>query len=195
MAKFRITCTGVDPLLMHNARLSDPLDEIARSLGKITGKRKKTEDDHREIGHLEFIGGLYFDADFGPYIPGQNFERMLVDAAKKRKLGTTVKSALVIETNVNPVVYSGPREIEALWADQNFVLRSSAKVGMQRVQRTRPMFRQWEVSADGFLDTNELEAEQLADIVTIGGRLIGLGDWRPRYGRFNGAVEILDGSA
>lgn len=194
MAKFRITCVGIEPLLMHNARLSDPLDEIAKKMKKISGKRTKTEDDYLELGRLEHMGSLYFDNEFGPFIPGQNFERMLVDAAKSVKLGTKIKAALIVETNVNPLVYEGPRTIDGLWQDANYVHRASAKVGMQRIQRTRPMFRKWQVYADGHLDTQQVNIEDLHNVVDIAGRLVGLGDWRPRFGRFSGSVEILDGS-
>ena len=194
MAKFRLTCTGVEPLLMHNAQLSDPLNDIAKKMKKVSGKRTKTEDDYLELGRLEHMGGLYWDSELGPFIPGQNFERMLIDAAKNVKLGTKCKAALVVLTNVNPIVYDGPRTIEGLWADANFTHRASAKVGMQRIQRTRPMFRQWQVYCDGHLDTQQINPEDLTNVVDIAGRLVGLGDWRPRFGRFTGSVEIVDGS-
>jgi hypothetical protein len=176
---------------MHNAQLSDPLNDISRKMKKISGKRKKTDDDHLELSRLEHMGGLYFDPEFGPCIPGQNFERMLVDAAKKIKLGTQVKSAVVVQTNMNALVYQGPRTVEGLWEDKNYVHRASAKVGTSRIQRTRPMFRKWEVSADGLVDTEQLNEAELEQIVDIAGRLIGLGDWRPRFGRFTGKVEML----
>jgi hypothetical protein len=191
MSKFRLTCSGREPLLMHNAQLSDPLNDIARLIKKISGKRKKTDDDHLEMSRLEHMGGLYLDGEFGPCIPGQNFERMLVDAAKKIKLGTQVKSAVVVDTNMNPLVYQGPRDADGLWKDKNFVHRTSAKVGTSRVQRTRPMFRQWEVTADCLVDTEQLNEAELEQIVDIAGRLIGLGDWRPRFGRFTGKVEVI----
>lgn len=192
MAKFRLTCTGVDPLLMHNARLSDPLDDISKKIKKISGKTKKTEDDYLEMSRLEHMGGLYLDSEFGPYIPGQNFERMLVDGAKHMRLGPKIKAALIVETNVNPLIYEGPRTIEGLWSDANYVFRASAKIGTKRIQRTRPMFRRWQVCADGHLDTEQVNVEDLHTIVDIGGRLVGLGDWRPRFGRFTGTIEILD---
>jgi hypothetical protein len=194
MAKFRLTCTGVEPLLMHNARLSDPLDDVSLRIKKVSAKRKKTEDDHHEMGRLEHWGSLYIDAKFGPFIPGQNFERMLVDAAKKIKLGTQVKLAVIVETNVNPLIYHGPRTVEGLWEDKNYVHRASAKVGTSRIQRTRPIFQQWEVTADGFIDTEQINPAEFDQIVDIAGRLIGLGDWRPRFGRFRGSVEMIDGA-
>lgn len=193
MAKFRLTLKGTEPLLMHNVRLADPLDDITKMIKKVSGKRKKTEDDHHEMARLEHMGSLYIDPELGPYIPGLNFERMLVDAGKKLKLGTTVRSALMIPTNVHPLVYQGPRTVEGLWADKNYVHRASVKVTTSRVERTRPIFRQWEVSVDGEVDTEQLNPGELHQIVDIAGRLIGLGEWRPRFGRFAGKLEMLDG--
>lgn len=192
MAKFRLTCTGVDPLLMHNARLSDPLDKIAKQMKAISAKTKKTEADHLELGRLEHMGGLYLDSEFGPYIPGQNFEAMLYKAAGQVKNTPKVKSALIVETNVNPLIYKGPRTVDDLWGDLNFVHRASVKISQKRIMRTRPVFRQWEVSCDGNLDTQQVNPDELHQLVDIGGRLIGLGDWRPRFGRFTGKVEMLD---
>lgn len=190
MAEFTLTCTGLDPLLVHNARLSDPLDEVARAMSKVSAKRKKTDEDHEEMARLEHMGGLYFDAELGPVMPGQNIERMLVDAAKKFKLGSTLKSALIITDRVVPIVYKGPRTIEGLWADKTFVHRASVKVGMSRVMRTRPIFPQWEIEATGDMDESQLDQRQLEQIVELAGRLIGCGEWRPRFGRFRGEVKF-----
>jgi hypothetical protein len=187
--KFRLSVTGETPLLMHNARLSDPLDEFALKMKRVSGKRKKTEDDHREMGDLEFLGGIYHDDQLGPYIPAQNFERCLIDAAKKVKLGSQLKPAMVITTEVNPLAYSGPRDLEGLMKDENFRHRASAKVGMQRIMRVRPHFREWSTYTVGELDTEQLDLVQLKQIVEIAGKMIGLGDWRPRFGRFTGSVE------
>ena len=119
---FRITLEGTGALLMHNARLSNPLDPAAKAIKKVSGKRNKTEDDHAEMAHLEFIGSLYYDKDAGPYIPGENLWRCLYDAAKKSKRGPKVKEGLLITTDVNPLVGYGSkaRDPESLWADENF---------------------------------------------------------------------------
>lgn len=195
LVKFRVHMSGIDgsALLMHNARLSDPLDEYARKIKKVSGKRKKTEEDHQEMADLEWLGGIYHDIDLGPFVPGQNIERCLCDAAKKIKLGTVVKSALVIESNINALAYDGPRELSVLAADGNYRHRGSAKVGTARVMRTRPYFRQWATYADGQYDNTQLDMDQLVEIVDIAGRIIGLGDWRPRFGRFTGRVEQIKG--
>ena len=187
---FRITLEGTGPLLMHNARLSNPLDPAAKAIKKVSGKRNKTDDDHAEMAHLEFIGSLYHDPDAGPYIPADNIWRCLYDAAKKSKRGPKVKEGVLITTDVNPIAgYGGPRDAEKLWADENFRHFASAKVGQVRVTRCRPMFRTWKVEAEGILDANVLDFAELEQIAETAGSLIGLGDWRPRFGRFTATVE------
>lgn len=191
MTQFRLTCTGTTPLLMHNARLSNPLDDVAKKMKRITAKRTKTEEDYEELARFEHMGGLYFDPDVGPYVPGQNFERCLVDAARITKSGKKIERGVFVETDVNPVSYDGPRDIDGLWKDANFRHAASVKVGMQRVTRTRPYFREWVVAADGMFDAAVINLEELQEIADTAGRMIGLGDWRPRFGRFTAELEKI----
>jgi hypothetical protein len=175
---------GTAPLLMHAARLADPLDPAAKMLAAVTSKRKKTDDDHMEVARLEFIGSLYLNDPFGPYIPAPNLETCLFRGATKTRAGTTMKSALFIPNDVNPLIYRGPRDAEGLWADKQFVHRASVKVGTSRVMRTRPVFPTWQCQFTGYLDNEQLDQAAFAGIADTSGRLVGLGDWRPRYGRF-----------
>lgn len=190
MAEFMIEITGVSPLLVHSARLSDPLDPATKAMAKVSGKRQKTDDDHAELGKLEHAGSLYFDEREGPFVPGQNIEACLFRAASKTKLMSALKTALLIPEMVNPLIYRGPRTIDGLWADKAFVHRASVKVGTSRVIRTRPVFASWALTVAGSLDTEVVDPDQFAQIVETAGRLIGLGDWRPRYGRFESKLEI-----
>lgn len=190
---FRITLEGTGALLMHNARLSNPLDPAAKAVKKYSSKRKKTEDDHAEIAHLEFIGSLYFDPSGGPYIPGDNIWRSLYDAALKSRRGPKIKEGVLITTDVNPLGGFGkrPATAEELWKDENFRHYASAKVQRQRVTRCRPIFRTWKVEAEGILDTDVLDFSDLEQIAETAGLLVGLGDWRPKYGRFSATVAKL----
>lgn len=189
--EFRLRITGTGPLLMHSGRLIDPLDPIAKAMSKVTAKRKKTEEDHLELARLEYLGGLYLIEGIGPYLPGENISRALVDAAKITRNGRNLTRALLITTNENPIAYTGPRTADGLWADENFRLRSPAKVQMSRVMRTRPMFRDWATTADGILDTDVLDFDEFTRIAATAGQMVGLGDWRPRYGRFTVQVQAL----
>lgn len=187
----RITLIGTTPLVMHNIRLADPLDPATRALRAVTSKRKKTDEDHEEAARLEFIGGLYMDPDAGPYVPGENIERCLADAAKVTRQGRAIQQALFVKSDVNPVGYSGPRDPARLWADANFRLVKAVRVTNARVMRTRPMFRQWAVEATAVLDASIVSIDDLRSITDTAGIRIGLGDYRPRYGRFTAEVDEL----
>lgn len=191
MIEFSITLHGTAGLLMHSARLSNPLDPAAKALKKVSAKRSKTDDDHEEMARLEHAGGLYHDIDLGPYIPGENIARALVDGAKLSKRGVKVTRGVFISSDINPLSYDGPRDIDGLWKDGRFRHMASVKVGTARVMRCRPFFQNWALEATGILDPSVLELDEIADIATTAGQMIGLGDWRPRYGRFTATVERI----
>lgn len=201
---FRIQLTGTAPLLMHNSRLADPLDSAAKALAKKTGKKTgKTDDDHREIARLEHLGGLYYDDIAGPYVPSDNIWRALYDSATKRRLGKIVKECVVFDASpdhpnpdgINPLRYNGPRDTDGLWKDENFRYTVSAIVSRKRIMRTRPKFPEWSVEAYGILDPGGpnsptgLDWEKFVEIARVAGEIVGLGDWRPKYGRFVATVE------
>jgi hypothetical protein len=190
MIEFSITITGTSPLLMHNSRLANPLDPATKALKKYTAKRNKTEEDHELIARLEFAGGLYFDEHGGPFIPGENISRCLVDGAKLTKQGVKVTRGLFIKTDVNPIAYNGPRDEDGLW-DKGWRHMASVKVGTSRTMRCRPWFPEWRVQAEGLIDPAVLELSDVAGIADNAGALIGLGDWRPRFGRFTAKVEKI----
>lgn len=189
MKKFEIHLTGTAPLLMHNSRLSNPLDPAAKALKALTGKQRKTDDDHEAIARAEFLGGLYHLDGVGPYVPADNIWRCLYNAAKKTKRGPSVKEGVFITSDINPLSYKGPREPDALWADANFRLIASVVLMGKRLQRCRPMFPQWSLIAEGLYDENILDFREIEAFAETASRVIGLGDWRPRYGRFDAAVK------
>lgn len=191
MIKFRITLDGTAELLMHNSRLANPLDPATKALKRVVDKRNKTAEDYEQIARLEHVGSLYIDPGVGPYIPSDNIWRTLFDAAKKHKMGPRIKEGVVFQNAVNPIAYKGPRDAAGLWADENFRHMASVKVGTRRTMRCRPMFKQWRTEAEGILDPNVLDLQDLANIAETAGSVIGIGDWRPRYGRFVASVEVF----
>lgn len=195
MKKFTITLTGEAPLLMHNAQLSDKFNPITREMAKITAKRtKKTDDDEWELRRLEFMGGLYYDPDLGPFIPAENMEASLAKAAGLTRNGQDVKRGVRINTAQAPLMYDGPRDRDGLWNGGDTAGHAhfaSVKVGQARIIRTRPVFRKWMVEFDGIIDPNILDPESLDEFLGKAGTMIGLGDWRPRYGTFTHELKVL----
>lgn len=191
MARFRITCEGTSPLLMHSARLADPLDPIVKEIKKFSSKKKKTDDDHERMAYWEFVGGMYHTDPSGPYVPAANFRKAFIEAARKSRDGKNVEQGMFVDTLVNPILYNGPRTIDELWRDKNFVDRSCVKVQASRLMRTRPIFHKWAVDAECTYDPALLDFDKIVAFARIAGDYIGLCDYRPLYGRFRVKLEAL----
>lgn len=187
----RLELTGTSPLMMHNVRLADDQDPYTKEIGKLTAKKnKKTEDDKHEIDRLSFAGGMYYDDDLGPYIPAENIFRCLMEAGKITRSGKTIERGLIFHATRAPLEYDGPRDLDALWNDGEppFVDRRMVKVQQDRIPRVRPIFPTWAASIEVDIDTRVVDPEQFTDIVSQAGKLIGLGDFRRFYGKFDGKV-------
>jgi hypothetical protein len=168
---------------MHSGRLADPLDEAARELARWSGKRNKTLDDHRELSRVEWYGGLYVDTDGRPCLPGEVIEAALVEGAKAFKLGKASKGGLIVLGDW-PLEYDGPKTADALWKHGGYLKRAGVRVKQNRVIRSRPIFPQWSCSFEVQWDPHAIKSEdQLLEIAESAGRS-GVGDWRPKFGRF-----------
>ena len=188
--RIRIEMTGKSPLVMHNAQLSDPLNEWVKLMAPLNAKRKKTEEDHEQIGRLEYGGSLYVGADGRIVMPTDNLKRCFVQGAKLSKKGKAVERALLPTAMEFPVAYKGPQDAKALADDPNFRFRTSVRVGASRVQRTRPRFRDWQITSEWELQSDLLDLDDLKHIVGIAGSIEGLGDHRTLgSGRFEAKVS------
>lgn len=191
--RIQIELTGITPLVMHNVRLSDPLDDYAKEISKLSSKKKKTEEDHLAIGRLEFAGGLYVNA--GEIVmPCPNIKRCLNRAAVIRRLGKDVERALHPLAQEVPLIYGGPRSPEDLWNDVSYRFRTTVRVGASRVQRTRPRFPKWKVISDWELLTDIIDLDDLVGIGNDAGIIEGLGDHRSQgSGRFDAKITVARG--
>ena len=193
---------GVAPTLIHSGRLANPLDPIVKQMKLIHSKRKKTDDDIAALAKLEWLGSFYPETDGGfevkgneitvvgygrPHWPSDNIERMLQDAAAKNRLGKQFKAGVMVPED-GFLIYEGPDTIEELFHDRRFWDTRSAKIQRATVQRTRPIFRNWSMKFTVHYLPDIVDPSAVTEAVMIAGRLIGLSDNRPKYGRF----EVLN---
>lgn len=183
----KVRITGTRPLLMHSDKFADPLNPLTKAHKELTGKRKKTDEDHEAIAKSEWLGGLYLDKD-GPYIPGVNIEAALIGGGKLSKLGTQLKRSVEVMDEKCHLEYDGPRAAESLW-DAGFYDARSVKVQSARITRYRPLFRQWACVAEIAYDADSINREQVISCLNDGGQYCGIGDYRPKFGRFT--VEVI----
>lgn len=184
MNSLKVKIKSVSPILMHSSRLANPLDPETISLKRLTSKRKKTEEDLLEIAKAEWVSSMYFDNTMGPYIPGQMIEACLIEAAKLTKSGKIMKRAIFVTDDKIKLVYKGPRDIESLYGDPRFVDCRAVSVNRAKIMRYRPKFDNWSCSFEVLFNPEQIDKETLRKTMIDAGQLIGIGDYRPRFGRF-----------
>ncbi len=179
--ELRLRFTGTTPLLMRSGRLADPLDEHSIALQRVTSKRAKTRSDHELIARLEWRGSLWLSAG-RPCVPAEAIEAAMTGAARTRRAGATVRAAMVVQES--PLLrYDGP-DVEDLFEAPGFVHRCGVRIGTRRTMRTRPKFDAWSLDVTLAFVPSAVDGTTLLEIADIAGRMIGLGDFRPRFGRF-----------
>lgn len=191
MQRIQMRWTGVRPLITHNGELANPRNPIVREIKKLTSKgRKKTDDDLDALRRLEWRGGLYLDERKHPCIPGDNIHACLVEGARKNKLGKDLDAAVLVAEGDFPLLYDGPKDIDKLYADDRYIDCRGVDVQGKRVQRTRPIFRKWALEIVVDFDPTIIDRARVIDAARVSGHRIGLGEYKPRYGRF--LVEVLN---
>jgi len=194
MKTLHFSAIGMTPLIMHNGRLADPLDEYARALSKTSSIRKKTEADHEEMARLEFMGSLYVH-DGRISIPGNNLRAAVVGpggGARQSKNGKKAAKGLNFPLWYM-LEYEGPMEPDALWEAPGFRFRTKVSIGQSSVIRTRPIFDKWEFTGEVEYNEDFVDLDDVIHWLKVTGNEVGLGDWRPAkygpYGRFK--IDIL----
>lgn len=186
----KVRIEGIAPLIMHNGLLADPEYHFTKEKKKITAKRKKVEADQEEISRLEFLGSLYTDSTGKIIVPARVLLGAIIKGAKGLKEGPAAKAGVFVDADV-PLIYDGPTDPEALYAATSedgkgrpFVLRVPVKQGTASVIRVRPIFPKWAVEFDLTIMDDVTNAQTVRQMLDHSGRMCGLGDWRPQYGRF-----------
>lgn len=186
MKTLKFKLTGKHPgLLMNNARyLADPLSPIKKEIQSITSKRKKTDEDYEKINFLSWKASLYFDEKLKYYIPSENIDATLWNAAKKFKLGKAYKEACMLTDDSKLIFDHSEVPPGDLYRLADYVdLRSIGQRG-NRIMRCRPHFPKWSLKFELWIDDSVIDDNQIVDIVNAAGSYIGLCDYRPRFGRF-----------
>lgn len=180
--KFKLT--GIRPLLMHNARLSDGTDDVTKELKSMTGNKKKTDDDLEQIKWVEWLGGLYLDEGGMIAIPADNVLATVIEGARKRKEGKNAAAGIFETAPFFKLEHDGSSDPSKLRGNKRFCDYRSVRVGMKRVMRARPIFRSWSVEIGLQINPEIINTRAVCEALEIAGERIGLGDYRPRYGRF-----------
>jgi hypothetical protein len=179
---------SVCPIIFHNGQLANPSNDSSQAIKKISGKRKKSEEDFKAMANLEWSGSLYTNAAGDQImLPAHVIEGALLNAAKKVRLGTQFKSSVFVEKNAK-FSYEGPQSIAEIKENPDFRLEALVVINKSRILRTRPTFKKWSAEVEIWYDESLIDPTQVRESLKIAGSQVGLCDWRPKYGRF----EVVD---
>ena len=181
--ELNFTIRGVSPLLMHNGQLANPLNEWARQMKTVSGKRPKTDADYEELSRLEWYGSLYLK-DGLPCIPGEVLEAALVEGARKKRLGKLFTAGVLCPDSYALHFDGDGLSLDEMWEGGEHCLVTGVRIQRARIMRTRPQFKNWWADIPISFEDGTLNESQVRDILPLTGEVIGLLDWRPRFGRF-----------
>lgn len=187
--ELNITLTGQRPMLTHNIRLANPLDPYTQKLKEFTAKRKKTEEDLSNIMWWEARGGAYETPEGFLGLPTDNVWRALYDAATAFKMGANLKRALIPVSDVQPLFVDGEKAyVDDHLAAGNIDSRA-VQVQRARTMRHRAIVNNWTTTHHFELLSDIVDPAELTNIADRAGRLVGVGDYRPRFGTFTAEIE------
>lgn len=177
--------SGLSPLMMNNPQTVNPFNPYTKAIKAITDKRKRTESEESDLLKLKFMAALYWDEKIGPYLPGVSVWRSIMDGARISRAGKDIERGVFNEEDMIRIEYSGPRDPEGLYADKRFVDIRDASPQKARIMVIRPFFREWALTARLVFEDDVISRSALIDAARAAGRLVGIGTFRQRFGRYS----------
>jgi len=186
MKEIKVRWTGIRPLVINNGALCDPRHPLAKAMKKITNKMiTESEEMAEKKDRLQYEGCWYLNDKGQPIVPSDNIEECLRRGAMKIKKGNEIKAAVLCSEAEYRIQYDGPSDIWKLYETPGFTLRKPVVISRSRVMKVRPMIPTgWKLDISFEYDENTISQDVIFDSCTQAGALIGLGDWRPKFGRF-----------
>ena len=188
---------GITPLLQHHGRLADPLNEYSKAISEVNSKiRSKSitvEEHAAQKARLQFLGGVYFDPEFGLYEPGYNVLRSIMEGGTIYRLKTKIGEAVLTypdKVAIEPYTKKFD-DAEEIYKAGHF-LTTLVRIGTSRVMATRPLFSEWSISIEFTIDESLITADNFVMCAEAAGRFKGLGDGRLKgYGMGRFAVTRI----
>jgi hypothetical protein len=182
--ELNVRLVGTVPLLMHNKRTANPLDPMTRQLSLLSGKRKKSKEELIELSKLEFMAALNVDDDGNYIIPCEQIE-MMIACNGYTSCRISKNDSLCSIAVENPFIldsFDGPAKSTERVNDPDCLDVRSVVISKKRIMRTRPIFRNW--TAIGTIYYGSPYDESRLKKVLERSQDTGLGDFRPKFGRF-----------
>lgn len=187
---YEIRIEGVSPIIMRDgAKGLDARSPAKIEMAEISRKRaiNRTVAEEERLAELDCQISLWLKGG-SPTIPEGAIRAMIEESARKIKQGPQVREGLIVlESTFHYDTERYGTTIKEL--SRNCQFSVPVVVERKRILRTRAKFDlPWSCVFKLNTDPDLVDSEQLDSWLNIGGRRIGLGDWRPsksgHFGRF-----------
>jgi len=201
MKTIKASIKGQSPILLHNGALADPRNPFTKEIqaAQKAFKKDKSDASFEALTHCEWLGGLYTDEpikfsrsgntvellnDVRIGITGDMIGRCLLKSAAVKESGI-FKAAVIVEGFFPLAVGGKPMTTGGCFKNLKYYFTVGAKIGKATVMRTRPRFDDWSAVASVSYIDELVNGRDVQDALARSGAIIGIGDWRPRFGRFS----------
>lgn len=183
MYSISVSVEGISPLLQHKYPLPD-FDSMSKGGTVKTGEKDYTKE-WREY--------LYTDADGQIYQPSTHFDAAMVKAAGSFKVqggrGKSYKALFQGNVFCSPdEIYHGiqiPDELDNDADKQLYLDVRPVVIQRARVARIRPAFKSgWKLDFEISVIDDQIPHNVVSEVLIMAGRTCGIGDFRPKFGRF-----------
>lgn len=183
MYQVNVSVLGTSVLLQHRFPMPD-YENLTKGGHKSTGAKDYSQ---------EWKESLYV-TNGEVYQPANHFEMSMTKAAAGFKVtgkrGKSYKDLVSANVFIDPekILFGIPEPSELdTDADKPLYLDMRPVVIMRaRIVRLRPAFKPgWELKFTINVIDDELPANILQDILVLAGKAVGIGDYRPKFGRFS----------
>ena len=174
---------GRSPLLQNN-----PASFIGKSddPGMSSGKKIYLDEEEARLR-------LYTDPSGAMCHPCEAFTKATVKAVAGKKFGKMFATSAIKGSVFIVEPFALILDLQEKPATEYSIDRRPVVVGKARILRCRPCWSQWKMKVPLEIDTAILTPEQVEESLSLAGRIIGIGDYRPEkgggFGRFS--VKIV----
>lgn len=179
MKTYNVEIKGIAPLLQHRYLFKDEKDQMAK---KSAGRKDYSS---------EWKTAMYWDDTIGMYEPSNHLEGAMQKAAsnfqipgkgKKTYKDLFKSSVFVTPENIQFGLNGSPDKL--VESGKLHIHRALVRVNRAGVERLRPMLKSWSLSFELQVLEDQIEPDAVKQILEYAGRYVGIGDYRPKYGRF-----------
>ena len=158
-SQITLSVKGSTPLMMNCGQLANPFDPYTQQLQQLVKESKRKGVDkipiYIKMAEVEFKGGLNIEEDtlddkgnvlhkgVGPFVSPEQFKTTIQTGATLSRGGKMVQRGIHIPTRLLPLLYTGPRSRNSLWAEPKYRDQRLVVISGKRILRTRPIFSEW----------------------------------------------------